>query len=50
MLNTVLAADRVKEHLDRRMVEPTGEHPAVVGQDLTRRTERLQRATQPVTH
>ena len=24
----------IKEHLDRRMVEPTGEYLAVVGQDL----------------
>ena len=34
MLDTVLAADRIKEHLHRRMMEPAREHLAVVGQDL----------------
>ena len=34
VLDPVLPADPVEEHLDRRVVEPAGEHLAVVGQDL----------------
>ena len=45
MLDPVLAADPVEQHLDRRDVEPTGEHLAVVGQDLPRQP--IGRATTP---
>jgi hypothetical protein len=33
-VDAVLAADRIKEHLHSGMVEPAGEHLAVIGQDL----------------
>jgi hypothetical protein len=33
-VDTVAAADRLEQHLGRRMVEPTGEKLSVVGQDL----------------
>ena len=36
MLDAVLPADPVEEHLHRRVVEPAGEDLAVVGQDLLR--------------
>ncbi len=38
MLDPVLPADPVEEHLHRRGEEPVGEHLAVVGQDLLRHT------------
>jgi len=34
VLHTVLPTDPVEEHLNRRMVEPPGEDPPVVGEDL----------------
>ena len=34
MLDAVLAADRIKEHLHRWMEESAGEDLAVVGEDL----------------
>ena len=46
MLDPVLAADPVEQHLDRRHVEPTGEHLAVVGQDLPRQPIGPQRRRQ----
>jgi hypothetical protein len=43
VLDAVLAADRIKEHLDRRMKEPAGKHLAVIGQDLLGRPVSRQR-------
>ena len=40
VLDAVLPADPVEEHLHRRPVEPAGEHLAVVGQDLLRAPRR----------
>lgn len=34
--DSVLAADAIEEHLDRRTPEPSGEDLAVIGQDLLR--------------
>jgi hypothetical protein len=34
VLDPAFPADSIKEHLDRRMVEPAGEYLAVIGQDL----------------
>ena len=34
MLDAVLPADPVEQHLHRRVAEPAGEHLAVIGQDL----------------
>src|SRR6201985_3343835 len=50
MLDPVFAADPIKEHLDDRVVEPAGEHLAVIGQDLFGGPISDQRATQPVAH
>jgi hypothetical protein len=47
MLDPVLAADRIKEHLHRRMMEPAGEHLAVIGQDLLGHPIGGQRCAQP---
>lgn len=47
MLDPVLAADRIKEHLHRRMIEPTGEDPAVIGQDLRRHPYRSRAPRRP---
>ncbi|CPS05916.1 Uncharacterised protein [Mycobacteroides abscessus] len=49
MLDTVLAADHIKEHLDRRMIEPAGEHLAVIGQNLLRHSISGDCIDQPVT-
>ena len=49
MINPVLPADPVEEHLNRRVEEPAGEHLAVVGQDLFWHPVGLQRGDQPVT-
>jgi hypothetical protein len=49
MLDALLAADRIEEHLHRRMVETAGEHFAVVGQDLHRNPISADRGPQPVT-
>ncbi len=46
----VLPADPIEQHLNRRLVEPAGEHLAVVGQDLAGDTPPAHRQRQPVTH
>lgn len=47
VLDAVLAADCVKGHFHRWVIEPAGEHLAVVGQDLLRRSMPTQRIAQP---
>jgi hypothetical protein len=48
MLDPVFTADRLKKHLGRRVVEPTREDLAVVGQNLLGRPICGQGATQPI--
>ena len=47
VLDAVLPADPIKEHLDRWVMESAGEHLAVVGQNLLRNPKGLQRRAQP---
>ncbi|SLB43281.1 Uncharacterised protein [Mycobacteroides abscessus subsp. massiliense] len=49
VLDPLLTADRIEEHLHRRMVEPPGEHPAVISQNLLRHTISGDCIDQPVT-
>ena len=50
VLDPVLPADPVEEHLDRRPVEPAGEHLPVVGQDLPGHPVGPQRQRQALAH
>ncbi|EIT97623.1 Uncharacterised protein [Mycobacteroides abscessus subsp. abscessus] len=50
MFDTVLAADRIEEHLNGWMIEPNGKYLAVISQNLLRHNISGDRIPQALTH